>query len=277
MMKAQAFYVSLACMWLLCSNAITAQAFPNNDLNPFPADVRPVPVSVHEFPAGIREMEDEATGVESMVFRDQVDGQDVVLRLRNTGAEMLSAELQIDGVIRSSRLPGTTAGRWFIGVDSADLNSDGTMDFMINQWNGGCGRAAGGQQIAFLLSLGEGYRSTMIATAYAQPENYVTLDGKPCFIHTADEGLAGCRDGFGHDFYVHNILAFAGGEVRLDNFRHPGFPLIQWDQNAIDHNNDPRSFDWKEPFGSETALLSDEQKRQLLSAVQAEIFLKPGP
>lgn len=271
------FCVSLVCTWPLCFNALTALAFPNNDLNLFPADARPVPIAVHEFPAGIREMEDEATGVESMVFRDRVDGQNVVLRLRNTGAEMLSAELQIDGVVRASRLPGTTAGRWFIGVESADLNMDGIMDFMITQWNGGCGRAAGGQQIAFLLSVGEGYRSAMIATAYAHPENYVTLDGKPCFIYTADEGLAGCRDGFGHDFYVHNILAFAGGEVRLDNALHPGFPVIQWDQNAIDHNNDPRAFEWKEPLGAETALLSDEQKQQLLSAVQAEIFLNPGP
>lgn len=272
MMKPQPFCVSLAGTWLLCSNAISALAFPNNDFNPFPADARPVSVAVHEFPAAIREMDDEVTGVESMVFRDQIDGRDVVLRLRKTGDEMLTAEVEIDGEIRATRLPGTTAGRWFIKVASADLNADEIMDFMVTQWNGGCGRAAGGQEVAFLLSAGDGYRSTLIATAYARPENVVMLGGRPGFIHTADLGFAGCQDGFGHDFYIHNVLTFAGGEVRVDNSLHPGFPMIQWDQNAIDHNNDPRAFEWEEPMGAETTLLNEEQKKYLLAMATAEIF-----
>lgn len=64
-------------------------------------------------------------------------------------------------------------------------------------------------------------------------------------------------------FYVHNILTFDQGRVRVANKLHPGFPLIQWDQNEI--HSDPQAFDWKEPVGSETTLLMEEQKRHAIA------------
>ncbi len=63
----------------------------------------------------------------------------------------------------------------------------------------------------------------------------------------------------------------------LDNSLHPAFPMIQWDQHAIDHNDDPTAWEWKEPMGSETTLLSESQKRQLLARVQEGIYLKADP
>ena len=48
--------------------------------------------------------------------------------------------------------------------------------------------------------------------------------------------------------------------------------MTQWDQRAIDHNDDPRAFDWKESVGSETTLLTDGQKQDLLRRAQEEIF-----
>ena len=45
-------------------------------------------------------------------------------------------------------------------VFSCDLNHDGKLDFIVNIWSGGCGLAAEGSEVTFLLSCKDGYRAT---------------------------------------------------------------------------------------------------------------------
>lgn len=247
----------------------TVWAFPPG-YNPFPEDARPEPVELQNIYAGkmLRIVEEPD---QSAVFRDEGDGQERVVRLWIAGDNELQMSLEIAGEKRINGLPLGDTGWALHRIYGADLNRDGVEDYVVQSWSGGCGRAASRTPMCFVLSNGDGYTANETVTYYGRSENFVLLDGKPCFVNVMDADGGPSQDGFAHSYYVQNILTFDKDRVRVANELHPGFPRIQWDQNEI--HTDPRAFEWKEPLGSETTLLTDGQKQNLFEYAAKEIGL----
>jgi hypothetical protein len=246
----------------------TAWAFPEG-CNPFPADARPELFELRTLYSGSMLQIGDQEG-RAVTFRVVVDGKEHNLRLRIEGHNELRMDLDADGAQQISDMSLGDAGWALFRLYAGDLNRDGIDDFVIDSWGGGCGRAASLANICFVLSTGEGYQATETATYYGREENFVVLDGRPCFVNVMEAVEGPCKDGFVHWFFVFNILTFDKGEVRVGNTLHPGFPMIQLDHNEI--QSDPKAFDWKDPVGSETTLLKDERKQQLQQDAVEELF-----
>ena len=196
-----------------------------------------------------------------------------------------------DGAIREYRLPSGDAGAdalslvlhgtadgWAIGlrdvhgknllpvsftnrmtttqmeVYSCDLNGDGQLDFIVNIWSGGCGLAADGSEVTFLLSGKNGYRATSfylydfgkLDLARFQPQ------GPVYFIFNDLIGNEGekTRDGRDHNFWVYSLLRIEGNRFIQADADQPGFPKWIWFRNQATHE--------------ETTQLTQEQKIRLL-------------
>ena len=158
---------------------------------------------------------------------------------------------QINRFSDFSFVPGIEAYR-------ADLNRDGERDFVVYAYSGGCGLASGYCDVAFLLSDRGDYRLTTVQTLWPNPDNYLLLGGKPCFIQTAFDGVETCRDGKEHHFWIYNILVIDAASMRLDNGLAPDFPKTIW-------------YTFK-PNHKETTIITKEQKVELIRRSQKEIF-----
>jgi hypothetical protein len=144
---------------------------------------------------------------------------------------------------------------------SADLNGDGTCDFLFHNYSGGSGLASGYCDVTFLLSDRGGYSHTTVTTLWPDPGNYLVLGGKPCFIHTEFSSVEKCKDGKEHGFWVYSILSVEGAALRLNNHLVPGFPKTVWYTHKPNHR--------------ETTLLTERQKAELIKQAQSEIFPPP--
>ena len=154
-----------------------------------------------------------------------------------------------------------TVGSCFTHAYTADLNMDGRRDFIIYSFSGGCGLASGYCNVAFVLSDSNNtYRLTTIQTLFPDSCEYIVLNGAPCFVQTSFNGEGKCNDGKWHNFWIYNLLAFEGGNVRLRNDVYPGFPKIIWYSLRPNHK--------------ETDLLSPAQKGKLEKDALKEIFWK---
>ena len=145
-----------------------------------------------------------------------------------------------------------------IKASAADLNQDGIADYVVSHWLGGCGLASGYYDLAFLLSTGETYKPTAISALWPDPGDYLLINGKPSLLHTTFHEVEKCTDGKSHNFWVYNILAIDGGEIKVANERLPGFPKTVWYSFAPGHD--------------ETDLLTDEQKTELHADSLKQIF-----
>jgi hypothetical protein len=140
---------------------------------------------------------------------------------------------------------------------SADLNQDGADDFVIYSYSGGCGLACGHCNVAFILSSGKDYTLTTVTTLFPDKSDFILLNGKPYFIHTSFLGVAECKDGKGHNFWIYNLLAFGKNGVQVDNGVRADFPKPIW-------------YTFK-PNHTETTIITNEQKvtlqRQSLTCI----------
>ena len=121
--------------------------------------------------------------------------------------------------------------------------------------------------LTFFLSTGNTYGFASVLSHYPRNENFVVLGGKPCLIHTSI-GEVGSPDGkYLEYYYVHNILVIDGTSLRLDNFLHPGFPMIQSSHVNIDGGGGS-------PEKAKSVLdgMTEEQKEELRQEATRAIF-----
>jgi hypothetical protein len=139
-------------------------------------------------------------------------------------------------------------------VYTADLNHDDAPDFIVNIWSGGCGLAAEGSLVTFLLSDGKGYKAKSFFSYDFGPEDLVTLRANgPCYFIQTDvvrNGEEMTQDGRDHSFWVYQLYRIRGGQFILANGAHREFPKWVWYTFKENHR--------------ETDLLTGEQKKRLL-------------
>ncbi len=150
--------------------------------------------------------------------------------------------------------------RYVLEACTADFNLDGKADFAIYAYSGGCGLASGYCDIAFILSAGEKYTLTSISTLWPDKSNFIMLNKRPYFIHTTFDGVEECNDGKEHNFWIYNLLEFDKDKIKLANQAHPDFPKTIF-------------FTFK-PNHSETTIITEQQKAQILQRSLESIFWK---
>ena len=133
-------------------------------------------------------------------------------------------------------------------VYSCDLNGDRQPDFIVNVWSGGCGLAADGSEVTFLLSSNDGYIYSF--------GTYDLVRFKPhgpvyfIFNDLIDSGGEKTRDGRDHNFWVYNLYRIDGSQFVPADADQTGFPKWVWYTNKDNHD--------------ETTQLTREQKIRLL-------------
>ena len=131
----------------------------------------------------------------------------------------------------------------------ADLNQDRADDFVIYSYSGGCGLACGHCNVAFILSSGTNYTLTTVTTLFPDESDFIIVNKRPCFVHTSFLGVAECKDGKGHNFWIYNLLSFGKDGVKVDNTARMDFPKTIWYTVKPNHE--------------ETSIISNEQKVEL--------------
>ena len=138
-------------------------------------------------------------------------------------------------------------------VYSCDLNGDGQPDFIVNVWSGGCGLAADGSEVTFLLSSNDGYRAESFYLYAFGNKDLVRFkpQGPVYFIFNDLIGSDGekTRDGHEHNFWVYNLKRIVGNRFIPADADQPGFPRWIWFTNKANHE--------------ETTQLTQEQKNGL--------------
>jgi hypothetical protein len=134
------------------------------------------------------------------------------------------------------------------------LNGDGQPDYIVNVWSGGCGLAAEGSEVTFLLSGKDGYRAASFYLYAFGNKDLVRFKahGPVYFIFNDLIGSDGekTRDGREHNFWVYDLNRIDGNRFVPANADQPGFPKWVWFTNKANH--------------TETTQLSQEQKNRLL-------------
>ncbi len=139
-------------------------------------------------------------------------------------------------------------------VFSCELNGDGQPDFIVNVWSGGCGLAAAGSEVTFLLSAKDGYRvASFYLYDFSQKDLVRFKPGGPVYFIFNDlinsDGEK-TRDGREHNFWVYDLLRIEGNRFVPANAEQPGFPKWIWFTNKANHR--------------ETTQISQAQKDRLL-------------
>lgn len=139
-------------------------------------------------------------------------------------------------------------------VYTCDLNGDGQPDFIVNVWSGGCGLAAGGSEVTFLLSGKNGYQATSFYLYAFGNKDLVRFKphGPVYFIFNdlISSDNEKTRDGRLHNFWVYELKRIDGNRFVAANSEEPGFPKWIWFTDKDNHQ--------------ETTQLSQEQKNRLL-------------
>ncbi len=139
-------------------------------------------------------------------------------------------------------------------VSGCDLNGDGQPDFIVNIWSGGCGLAADGSEVTFLLSSKDGYRAASFYLYAFGNEDLVRFkpQGPVYFLFNDLIGSDGekTRDGREHNFWVYKLKRIDGVRIVPADADQPGFPKWVWFTNKDNHE--------------ETTQLTQEQKKRLL-------------
>ena len=146
-------------------------------------------------------------------------------------------------------------------VFSCDLNHDGQPDFILNIWSGGCGLAAEGSEVTFLLSSKDGYRATSFYLTDFGAEDLVQFKaGGPVYLIlndlTSNDGQK-TSDGRDHNFWVYSLRRIDGTEFIKADVDQAGFPKWVW-------------YSFKENH-SETTLLTPEQKAVLIKNLKNDL------
>ncbi len=149
-------------------------------------------------------------------------------------------------------------------VSDCDLNGDGQPDFIVNIWSGGCGLAADGSEVTFLLSSKDGYRSASFYLYGFGNEDLVRFkpQGLVYFIFNDLIGSDGekTRDGREHNFWVYELKRIDGARFVPADADQPGFPKWVWFTSKENHE--------------ETRQLTPAQKTRLLKKRNASEQLR---
>lgn len=236
-----------------------AGAFPNAESNPLSHDAPPQRIDLHEFPSP-HKMTNALGVLASLEFRDRITGREVVFRVTSAGAELWT-----DGEQRLAPTPvGDGTVRPFSNLSAGDINQDGSMDYILMQTYGGVGWAAGGARLTVFLSEGTDFAAHSFEAHFVSPENYVWLNGRPCLIHTSiGEAVMPALPCVEY-YHVHNILAFDGATIRVDNTLASGFPKLVGSQMICE----------AAPFSSKTVLdrMTPEEREALIRRARESIF-----
>jgi len=148
----------------------------------------------------------------------------------------------------------------------ANLNGDGTNDYIIRTGTGGCGLAAYFSFMTFVLSSKTGYVAHCIFGYCDDPENLVDMDndGKPEYIHTILVPGEPGADGRSHNYWVHNLISFSGTNIVSANSKDIRFPKWVWYTFKDNHKD--------------TKQLTGEQKKRLWLRTwesEKDIYKKP--
>lgn len=134
------------------------------------------------------------------------------------------------------------------------MNGDGKPDFIVNVWSGGCGLAAEGSEVTFLLSGQDGYRAASFYLYDFGKQDLVRFKagGPVYFIFNDLIGSGGekTRDGRVHNFWVYTLNRIEASRFIPANSDQPGFSKWVWFTNKANHE--------------ETTQLSQEQINRLL-------------
>ena len=180
--------------------------------------------------------------------------QQITLALRGAtnGWEISLRDAQSRSLMHASSTNSMTSSQ--MEVYSWDLNSDSQPDFIVNVWSGGCGLAADGSEVTFLLSGKDGYRATSFYLYAFGNQDLVRFkpQGTVYFISNDLIGSGGekTRDGREHNFWVYNLNRIDGNRLFPADADQPRFPKWVWLTNKPNHD--------------ETTQLTQEQKIRLL-------------
>ena len=143
-------------------------------------------------------------------------------------------------------------------VYSCDLNGDSQPDFIINVWSGGCGLAAEGSEVTFLLSGKGGYRASSFYLFDFGKQDLVRFkpQGPVYFVFNNLISSAGekTRDGREHNFWVYNLHRIDENRFIPADADQPEFPKWVWYTNRENHE--------------ETTQLTHKQKNRLLMKIK---------
>jgi hypothetical protein len=244
---------------LLSGFAVRVLAYPTN-YGPFPPGHEPAAITLtpcnleHEVKPSAADTDDNAGAVREYRLPAVGQGQkQITLALRGTTNGWAINLRDAQGRPLLS-VPGTNSMTTAqMEVFSCDLNGDSQPDFIVNVWSGGCGLAAEGSEVTFLLSAKDGYRATSF---------YLYDFGKPDLVRFQPQGpvyfifndLIGndgekTRDGRDHNFWVYNLHRIDGSRFIPADADQPGFPKWIWFRNQATHE--------------ETSQLTQEQKIKL--------------
>ena len=251
--------------FILLGLAASLLAYPTN-YGPFPPGHEPTAMPLEKCEL-VQKIKAESEKREAVEFQNP-DGVIREYRLPDAGSGQNQITLALRGTTNGweiklrddhgkNLLPGPFTNSMTtdqMDVFSGDLNGDGQTDFIINVWSGGCGLAAEGSEVTFLLSGKGGYRATSFYLYGFGKQDVVRFkaDGPVYFIFNdliASDGEK-TRDGREHNFWVYNLHRIDGNRFILANADRPGFPKWVWYTNKENHE--------------ETTQLTQEQKNRLL-------------
>lgn len=248
-------FAILFTLWAECAFAY------NLDHRPFPPGAEPESIPLLRLPEPVRHKRTATTPPMYVIESTNVPA----VRFQITyDADLCCLDFTVGGQDILSTVPFSHFAEFGgdLQVSSGDLNGDGIADYVLSHWLGGCGLASGYYNLAFLLSSEGSYRMTVIGALWPDRSDYILVDGKPCLIHTSFHMVKGCADGKDHNFWVYNLLAIEGVEIRVANPLLPGYPKTIWYSFAPRHE--------------ETDLLSEGQKAKLQADSLKEIYWVPA-
>ena len=225
---------------------------------PFPAGHEPVAITLDKCEL-VREVksqvEDNAGAVREYRLHAVREGQkQITLLLRGTTNGW---EINLRDALGKRLMPVPFTNSMTTSqmeVYSCDLNGDGQPDFIVNVWSGGCGLAAEGSGVTFLLSSKDGYRAASFYLYDFGNKDLVRFKprGPVYFIFNDLIGNGGekTRDSRDHNFWVYDLYRIDGNRFIPANADQPGFPKWVWFTTKANHE--------------ETTQLSQEQKNRLL-------------
>jgi hypothetical protein len=246
-----------AVVFIFSELAAKVLGYPVN-YGPFPPGHEPTAISLTQCKL---EREVKSAG-------DEIDGAVRLYRLPVAGTAQKQTTLALRGTtngweinIRDAlnkslmRVPFTNSmTSSLVEVYSSDLNGDSQPDFIVNIWSGGCGLAAEGSEVTFLLSGKDGYRAiSFYLYDFGKPDLIRFQPQGPVYFIFNDlisSGGEKTRDGREHNFWVFNLHRIDGGQFIAADADQPGFPRWIWFKNQATHE--------------ETTQLSQDQKNRLL-------------
>ena len=248
-MKSFVIFIAL----LLAGNALAY----NQDHRPFTPETQPRRISLAPLSDPIQ-LEGSTSENPRLLF-ESTNGPVAKIQIVRDG-QFLLLDMSVDGRSILSNVPFSPFEEFGgqLEVLTADLNRDDQPDYVVRHWLGGCRLAGGYYNLGFLLSSGDSHELTVVAALWPDPDDIMLIDGKPSLLHTTFHEVEKCTDGKSHNFWVYNILAIDGGEIKVANERLPGFPKTVWYSFAPGHD--------------ETDLLTDEQKTDLHADSLKQIF-----